>query len=160
MRQPYDAAQANAIAQAWNNDIVIVAAAGNDQGRTQVYPARYTNVVGVSGVQRNKSFASTSPCNGARSNYGPHVDLSAPFWALSTVPTNRYEDERAGWCGTSFATPHVAGAAALVRAKNPTWTNRQVVDRLFATAEDRGSPGRDEYYGYGIVDAAAALGIP
>lgn len=158
LQQPWDAAQSNAIAQAWGNDIVIVAAAGNNLPGIVIYPAGYFNVVGVSGVRTDGTFASSSPCL-TSSNFGSHVDLAGPFWALSTVPGG-YEDETDGWCGTSMATPHVSGAAALVRAQNPTWSNQQVVDRLFATADDRGATGRDDYYGYGIVDAAYAVGIP
>lgn len=155
--QPFDVTQSNAIAQAWNNGIVIVAAAGNNGAPGEVsYPASYTNVIGVSGVQPDKSFASTSPC-GSWSNSGFNVDLGAPFWALSTVPGDGYEDETEGWCGTSMAAPHVAGVAALVKAKNPTWTNQQVVDKLFATAEDLGPAGRDDQFGYGLVKAAAAV---
>ena len=155
--QPFDAAQSNAVAQAWNNDIVIVAAAGNNGAPGLVsYPASYDSVIGVSGVRPDKSFASTSPC-GSWSNSGFNVDLAAPFWALSTVPGDGYEDETEGWCGTSQAAPHVAGAAALVKAKNPTWTNQQVVDKLFATAEDLGPVGRDDNFGHGLVNAAAAV---
>jgi subtilisin family serine protease len=171
----YDAGEANAVAQDWNYNIVLVAAAGNVingvvQGSagsppgTVVYPANYTNVIGVAGVQPDKSFASTSPCvlpDGSHpsSNYGPHVDLAAPFWALSTVPGG-YDDETGGWCGTSMATPHVSGVAALVRAENPTWTNQQIVDQLFGTAEDLGAPGWDDHFGHGLVNAAAAVAPP
>jgi subtilisin family serine protease len=154
----YDQGEANAVAQAWNYNIVLVATAGNNGGPTIVYPANYSNVIGVSGVLPDKSFASTSPCNGASSNHGSDVDLAAPFYALSTVPGG-YDDESGGWCGTSMATPHVSGTAALVRAHNPSWTNQQIVNQLFNTAEDLGAPGRDDYFGYGLVDAANALGI-
>ncbi len=162
----YDAGIATAVAQAWNAGIVLVAAAGNRSeyrpGGYLVYPAAHDNVIGVSGVRPDKSFASTSPCphylGGKRaSNYGAHVDLAAPFWALSTVGNNGYEDESDDWCGTSMATPHVAGAAALLRALHASWTNQQIVDRLFAAAEDRGSSGRDNYYGYGLLNVAAAV---
>jgi hypothetical protein len=155
---PYDIAEANAVAQAWNYNIVLVAAVGNNGGNTLVYPANLTNVIGVSGVLPDKSFATTSPCSGASSNWGSDVDLAAPFYALSTVPGG-YDDETGGWCGTSMATPHVAGAAALVRAQNPTWTNQQVVNRLLATAKDLGPAGWDDHFGYGLVDAAYAVGI-
>lgn len=155
--QEFDVAQSNAVAQAWSNGIVIVAAAGNNGTPGQVsYPANYTNVIGVSGVRPDKSFASTSPC-GSSSNSGFNVDLAAPFWALSTVPGDGYEDETVGWCGTSQAAPHVAGAAALVKAKNPTWTNQQVVNKLFSTAEDLGPVGRDDQFGHGLVKAATAV---
>jgi subtilisin family serine protease len=166
---PFDQGIANATASAWATDsIVLVAAAGNlqsiYQGGSLVYPAALSNVVGVSGVRTDKSFASTSPCPDQyggtwKSNSGAHVDLAAPFWALSTVGTNSYQDENQGWCGTSMATPHVSGAGALLFSQNPTWTNQQVVDRLFATAEDRGTSGRDDLFGYGILDAAEAVGV-
>jgi subtilisin family serine protease len=148
--QPYDAAQATAISQAWSSGIVIVAAAGNNLSNTTVYPAAYTNVIGVSGVNSDKSFAAsgTTGCSGY-SNYGAHVDLAAPFSAYSTIGTNTYGT----LCGTSMAAPHVTGVAALIKAKNPTWTNAQIVSHLFSTAEDRGTVGRDNYFGYGIVRA-------
>ncbi len=155
---PYDAAEANALAVAWDNDVVLIAAAGNNGGETVVYPAGDSHVLGVSGVRTDGTFASSSPC-GTTSNYGSHVDLSAPFWGLSTVGNNGYADESAGYCGTSMASPHVAGVAALLRAKYPTMYNYNVYDRLFKTAQDRGASGWDKYYGYGIVDAAKALGV-
>ena len=150
LTQPYDAAQATAISQAWSNGIIIVAAAGNFMSNTPVYPADYTNVIGVSGVNADKSFASsgTTGCSGY-SNYGSHVDLSAPFSANSTIGTNTY----GVLCGTSMAAPHVTGVAALVKSANPAWTNQQVVNHLYATAEDRGTAGRDDYFGHGIVRA-------
>ncbi|HYH84395.1 MAG TPA: S8 family serine peptidase, partial [Pyrinomonadaceae bacterium] len=59
--------------------------------------------------------------------------------------------------GTSMATPHVSAVAALVWSYNTSWTNQQVRDALNATAKDKGTAGRDTSYGYGIVQAKAAL---
>ncbi|MCX5897742.1 MAG: S8 family serine peptidase, partial [Proteobacteria bacterium] len=59
--------------------------------------------------------------------------------------------------GTSMASPHVAGVAALIKAKHPTWGPQQIRDALINTAEDLGAPGKDSEYGYGLVDAFAAL---
>jgi subtilisin family serine protease len=59
--------------------------------------------------------------------------------------------------GTSMATPHTAGTAALVWSKNPTWTNVQVRQALAVTAEDLGAAGRDNAYGWGLINAEAAL---
>jgi len=61
------------------------------------------------------------------------------------------------WDGTSMATPHVSAVAALVWSANPTWTNVQIREALTASAEDLGTAGRDTYYGYGLVQAKAAL---
>ncbi|HYR10100.1 MAG TPA: S8 family serine peptidase [Longimicrobium sp.] len=145
----YDAGMATAVANAWSAGIVLVAAAGNNLSNVSgFYPAAYTNVVAVSGVNSNKSFAAsgTTGCGGY-SNYGSHVDISAPFSANSTIGINTY----GVLCGTSMAAPHVTGVAALLKSQNPTWTNQQIVNHLFSTAEDRGTAGRDDYFGYGIV---------
>jgi subtilisin len=150
----YDAGVATAVAQAWGSGIVLVAAAGNNGNNAIVYPAGYPNVVGVSGVGSNLVFASGLCGGGAYSSYGSHVDIAAPFEAYSTVGDSSY----ATLCGTSMAAPHVAGAAALVRAKNPTWTPQQVVNQLLASARDAGAAGWDPYYGYGIVDVQKAVG--
>lgn len=166
-----DAGMANAVAQAWSEGVVLVAGAGNrgsaEASDTHFYPAEYTNVIGVSGVKTDGSFAGSSPCTyphdpsqTVASNEGVYVDLAAPFWALSTVGNNGYQDETSGWCGTSMATPHVSGAAALLREQNPTWTNQQIVDRLFSTADGLGAGGRDDFLGHGVLDAARAVGVP
>jgi subtilisin family serine protease len=72
----------------------------------------------------------------------------------ASVTSNPY----AYYSGTSMACPHVAGVAALVfAAANSNITPAEVSDILFNSAEDLGTPGRDDYFGYGLVDAFAAL---
>jgi hypothetical protein len=162
--QPYDAAQSNAIAQAWNNDIVIIAPVGDlpdPTGNAPGYPAIYSHVIGVSGVKPDRTFAGDSPCVGqdgssTRSKYGSGVDLAGPYWALSTVQGG-YQDQTDGWCGTFVSAAHVAGVAALIRAANPTWTDTQVVAKLSATATGGGQG--NVFVGYGVVDAAAAVAL-
>lgn len=61
------------------------------------------------------------------------------------------------WNGTSMATPHISGVAALIWSANPYWTNDQIRNALTSTAEDLGTSGRDVYYGYGLVQAFDAL---
>lgn len=150
----YDAGVATAVAQAWNSGIVLVAAAGNNGNNAIVYPAGYPNVVGVSGVGSNLAFASGICGGNGYSSYGSHVDIAAPFEALSTVGDGGY----ATLCGTSMAAPHVAGAVALIRAKNPSWTATRVVNQLLASAHEAGTTGWDPYYGYGILDVEKAVG--
>ncbi|MEK7704844.1 MAG: S8 family serine peptidase [Myxococcota bacterium] len=70
-----------------------------------------------------------------------------------TAPASGYES----WDGTSMATPHVSGVAALVWSQNPAWTNVQIRDALDASALDLGVAGRDVEYGFGLVQAQAAL---
>jgi subtilisin family serine protease len=73
--------------------------------------------------------------------------------SLLQQPASGYE----AWDGTSMATPHVAGVAALVWAHKPTWTNAQLREALERTAQDLGAAGRDNYYGHGLVQAKSAL---
>lgn len=68
-------------------------------------------------------------------------------------PTSGYE----AWDGTSMATPHVSGVAALIWSANPEWTNVEIREAMDATAIDLGEAGRDIAFGYGLVQAAAAL---
>ena len=63
----------------------------------------------------------------------------------------------AEWAGTSGATPIVAGVAALIRSKWPEMTANQVINRIVSTAKDAGAPGKDPLYGFGILNAEAAL---
>lgn len=88
------------------------------------------------------------------SSYGKFVSLAAPG-------TGVYTTSRGGsygaWSGTSFASPAAAGVAALVFAANPSLTADQAQNILFSTAVDLGAAGRDIYFGYGRVNAAAAV---
>jgi len=68
-------------------------------------------------------------------------------------PTSGYE----AWNGTSMATPHVSGVAALIWSANPEWTNLEIREAMAATALDLGDPGRDIHYGFGLVQAYNAL---
>jgi len=70
-----------------------------------------------------------------------------------SVPDSGYE----AWDGTSMATPHASGVAALVWGCYPQATNQQIRDALTSTAKDKGTVGRDNSYGYGIVQAKAAV---
>jgi len=149
----YDTGIANAAAGAWGNDVFLVAAAGNDTGSTVIYPAGLSSVLGVSGVRTDSSFASTSPCNIA-SGHGVHVDLSAPFWSYNAEPGDTYST----MCGTSMATPHVAAAAAMIRAEHPALPNYSVWSRLTGTSEDLGTSEWDAYFGEGLLDVLGALG--
>ena len=84
---------------------------------------------------------------------GGRLGSSAAVVSVEEKPASGYDS----WSGTSMATPHVAAVAALVWSQNPGWTNAQVVQALEASAEDLGDPGRDDSYGWGLVQARAAL---
>lgn len=137
-----------AVKAALQANIVIVAAAGNipnDKG--VIYPAAENGVLAVGGIDRNGKHASISVS-------GPEIDVVAP--AVDIYSTSIDGKYRKG-TGTSDATAIVAGAAALVRSKYPYLPAAEVVHRLTATAVDKGPPGRDDEYGYGVIDLVAAL---
>ncbi len=137
-----------------------IAAAGNSGvpsgiGDNVEYPARLSSVLAVAATGRNDA-------RGYFSSTGPDVELAAPGVSItSTVPNGGYEV----WSGTSMASPHVAGTAALVWASGITDTNHdgflndEVRLRLQGTAKDIGAAGKDNYYGLGLIDAAAACKI-
>jgi membrane-anchored mycosin MYCP len=131
-------------------DVVIVAAAGNRVGgNVQVgAPATIPGVLTVAGLDR-KGTASVDA-----SSQGISIGVAAPAEnLLGGVPGGSYAE----WAGTSGSTPIVAGVAALIRSKWPDMTAKQVINRIVATAKDAGAPGKDPLYGFGVLNAEAAL---
>ncbi|WTI19586.1 S8 family serine peptidase [Micromonospora zamorensis] len=128
-------------------NIVVVAAAGNSPHAPVSYPASEEGVITVGGVDRAGLHAAISVT-------GPEIDVVAP--AVDIYSTS-YDGKYSKGTGTSSATAIVAGAAALIRSKYPYLPAREVAHRLTATAVDKGPPGRDDEYGYGVIDLVAAL---
>lgn len=81
------------------------------------------------------------------------LGVTAAVSSVLKIPASGYE----AWNGTSMATPHVSGVAALIWSANPSWTNVQIREAMNATAYDLGSAGKDVVFGNGLVQAAAAL---
>ncbi|MGC5018536.1 type VII secretion-associated serine protease mycosin [Micromonospora sp. DT47] len=137
-----------AVDAALKADVVVVAGVGNRPASVMVgYPARREGVIAVAGVDRNGEHASISVT-------GPEVDVAAPAVDIySTSNDGKYSKGT----GTSGATAIVAGAAALIRSKYPNLSASEVAHRLTATAIDKGPPGQDDQYGYGVIDLVAAL---
>ncbi|MGW1597046.1 type VII secretion-associated serine protease mycosin [Streptomyces sp. NPDC002343] len=138
-----------AVDEALAADIVVVASAGNDGlggNRKKTYPASYPGVLAVAASDRNNERAAFSQSGDFVGVAAPGVDM------ISTVP-------KGGHCpdnGTSFSAPYVAGVAALIKAKHPNWTPRQIVAQIEQTAE-RSITGYDELVGWGVVDPVRAL---
>lgn len=156
----------NAIAASYNAGNLLIASAGNDELNNNPpvsFPARYSQVIAVSGTLPDDTFADwitcpfelRTPAQGG-SVFGSQVELSAPFWAKSMWLNGQYEVD----CGTSMAAPVVSGTAALIWTKNPSWSNAQVRAHLQTSVKDLGAVGRDQFFGFGRVDAGAAVGIP
>ena len=160
----------------YQDGVLNVAAAGNSGSGsdTVIYPARYDSCIAVAATDSSNNRASFS-------STGPKVELAAPGVNIySTVPRSGQLGDPSGYrylSGTSMATPHVTGAAALVRSSpeavardanhdgayetngDGTWTNVEIRNLLQATADDLGAAGRDNLYGYGLVDADEAVAI-
>ncbi|MEH0935250.1 type VII secretion-associated serine protease mycosin [Micromonospora psammae] len=137
-----------AIASAVHANTVIVAGAGNQPRQRHVgFPAAYPAVIAVGGVDRAGERASVAVT-------GPEIDVVAP--AVEIYSTSIDGKYRQG-TGTSDSTAIVAGAVALLRSKYPYLPAEEIVHRLTATAIDKGPPGRDDEYGYGVIDLVAAL---
>lgn len=140
--------------KAYERGILLVAAAGNDgnppgKGDNVDYPARYDSVIAVAATDINDERARWS-------STGPQVELAAPgVNILSTYLGEEYKE----LSGTSMAAPHVTGVAALVIASGVASGASAVRNQLDTTAEDLGPAGRDTKYGYGLVNAANAVGI-
>jgi type VII secretion-associated serine protease mycosin len=141
----------DAFLYAFQHDVVIVAAAGNrGAGTTEVgAPATIPGVVAVAGVDRdgNASFDASSQ--------GITLAVAAPSEELIGVQP---DGEPVYWSGTSGAAPIVAGIVALIRAAHPELDANSVIQRLVATARPQSATVPDPIYGYGLVDAAAAVG--
>lgn len=139
-------AERAAFDSAYASGILNVAAAGNDGNSNMSYPASYGSVMSVAAVDSSGNVANFS-------QYNSQVEIAAPGVGInSTYNDGSYKS----LSGTSMATPHVSGVAALVWGNNPNCTVQQIRDGLNASAQDKGSSGRDNYYGYGIVKAKDA----
>ncbi len=141
----------DAVDYAWSHGVVLAAAAGNGNSCVDCvsYPAKYANTIAVGCVDQYKAFCSFA-------STGPEVDLAAPGNAIqSTWWTGDAAYQRAG--GTSMSTPHVAGAAALVWAAHPDWSNAQVRQALESSAQDVATAGKDAKTGFGLVRADLAI---
>jgi thermitase len=135
----------HAVDYAWEHRVVVVAAAGNDDTARPSYPAAYGHAISV--VATNKADRK-SPF----SNYGTTVDVAAPgveIW--STVPGAGYDTKS----GTSMASPHVAAVAGLLAAQDRSAS--EIRRRIQRTATDLGASGKDNKFGWGLINARKAV---
>lgn len=143
-------ALAAALDYAFARDVVVVACTGNlapDAPSEVWYPAREPGVIAVTGLDHETETLWSGAITGRA------TVLSAPANGLvGARPGGTWKVQ-----GTSFASPLVSATAALVRSRWPEMSAGAVVDRLIKTADDLGAVGRDDRFGYGLVDPVAAL---
>jgi putative cell wall-binding protein/subtilisin family serine protease len=142
------------IQQATSVGILSVAAAGNANSSNACYPSDYDEVVSVTAVNQDSTRWVINSSSG--SDFNAHKDIAAPGSGILTTYSSSdiAESHRSG---TSLAAPVVSGIAALLFAKAPGLTPAQAKDFLCQSAADLGDPGRDDYFGWGLVDAQGAL---
>lgn len=149
-RQDWPESWDRAFLHAEENDVVIVAAAGNraSGATTAGAPATIPGVLTIAGLNADGTASWDA------STEGISIGVAAPAHPLvGAVPGGDWQH----WQGTSGAAPLVAGLAALVRSAHPEMPAHQVIHRILTTARDAGVPGEDPVYGHGIIDAAAAV---
>ncbi|MGA1845337.1 MAG: S8 family peptidase [bacterium] len=156
-----------AVNYAYNNGVTMVCSAGNNSTNLPNYPASYPVCISVSGVRYDLTI-------GDYSNYGAEIDVCAPGGDLNVdqnldgYPDGILQQSHDGTSfttfqlllgkGTSWAAAHVSGTIALMQsASGGILTPAQVDQILKQTALDLGDPGWDQYYGYGFVNANAAV---
>jgi subtilisin family serine protease len=138
----------DAIDQALDSDIVVVAAAGNTASDAIInYPAAFDGVLAVGATGRNGQYSSISVKD-------ERVQICAPGVDIISARRNKGYGTATG---TSDSTAIVSGAAALIRSKFPELPAKEVVHRLTATADDIGAPGRDDECGFGRLNIVKAL---
>jgi thermitase len=151
-------ALADAVQYAYDHDVLVVVAAGNcAQGYSGspcyglinpiMYPAAYSTTLAVAATDSNDNWANFS-------EHHPYVDVAAPGVSIYSTWKN---DGYAWLQGTSMATPYVAGLAALVWSLDPSLTHDQVRAIIQSTADDVWTSGKDDYTGYGRINAGQAL---
>lgn len=138
-----DALVKKLIKKAIAKGIIVVASCGNDSSKKPYYPAAIEGVIAVTAVDSQKHVY-------GKANHGKYIDVAAPgVNILSTAPGSRYDLST----GTSFAAANVSGSLALLLAKKKRINRTLLLD----TATDLGVAGKDEAFGYGLINVLQAF---
>lgn len=130
--------------------MVVVAAGGNDNTSKVSWPADWDNVVSVTSVD------TTLQKKAWFSDFNEHKDIAAP--GMSIQAPSASNDSGYEQCeGTSFSAPLVSAACALLFSCDPSLSADEAVELLYQTADDLGAPGKDEYFGWGLLDVNEAV---
>lgn len=131
-----------AIRSAMIDNIICVAAAGNENVDQEHYPAALDTTISVSSVDINLNKSDFS-------NYHSSVDFAAPGTSIMSISSDPSKVIKSG---TSMATPHVVSAVAILKTFNKNLTLEDTINALKMKAQDLGTPGKDDYFGYGFIN--------
>jgi hypothetical protein len=131
-----------AVGTAIQNDVIIVAAAGNEGVQAISYPAAYPGVIGVGAIDASGQIVYFS-------NTGEGISVAAPGVGILSAWEG---DEAVQFSGTSASTPLVTGALAAIYSENPSYSVAQATDLLLGYANEAGPPGADSLYGNGNLN--------
>ena len=157
-----------AIDYASSKGAILIAAAGNDNTTLTAYPGGYDNVINVGSVGMSKAEREAEPevtheeayrRKSSFSNYGTSITVVAPgnYIAVNTLNNTNGSKYIYYQKGTSFSAPVVSAIAALCKSVKPELTHQEFEQLLIETCDDIGEEGKDIYFGYGLVDAGAAV---
>lgn len=136
-----------AVNYAYDQNVVLIAAAGNENTSRPSFPASYPQVLSVAAIDNTGKRAPFS-------NFGDFIDVTAPG---DLIASTYFNQQYASLSGTSMASPHVAGLAGLLLSVNPKLTNKEVKEIIENTAYDLGMLGKDFDFGSGLIDVKRAL---
>jgi pentapeptide MXKDX repeat protein len=145
---PHDPMLQLAMKNAHAKNVVLIAAAGNAGPKSPpLYPAADPHVIAVTATDQNDQLF-------GQANQGPHVAVAAPGVDVTVpAPSDAYQVTT----GTSVAAAHVSGVAALLVERHPSVDAATILEVLTASAKRLGAQGRDDRFGWGLVDPASAL---
>jgi len=143
-------AEEKAIQELAKKGILVFAAAGNNGEKDYEYPASYDKVFSVAACDSNGN-------RWIDSNFNDKVDISAPGKDVVVIMKDGKKFVVGNGSGTSFASPHAAGIAALACSLAPDVNYQMFYNALKSVCRDKGDKGRDNYYGFGIIDAKKLL---
>ncbi|MBU0727692.1 S8 family serine peptidase, partial [Patescibacteria group bacterium] len=130
----------DAVNYAQSKGVLVIAAGGNQGVSSPLYPAAYSNVIGVGATTQDDEKWS-------RSNYGSYIDISAPGVSIYGLSLGSYRSQT----GTSATAPHIAGIAGLLMSKNQALSPNLIVQQLYQNTVDLGIEGKDYSFGYGRI---------
>ena len=151
----------DAVDYAFGKGVVICAASGNSSMASVEYPAAYSSCIAVGATNKSKAKTSYSNYGSAQGVVAPGGEGSSPIYQQTYSVLGRPSSGFGvmGMSGTSMATPHVTGTAALIRSRHPTWSASGVRGAIASTCYNLGPSGWDSTFGWGLIDARAAVSL-